>query len=87
SGSFDAGIRKKLKGQAGSLSLNGTNIFNTAFFAVYTDLAAQNLVNDIKIYYGRPTIKLSYTRNFGKEKLKEKRQRSTGAEDEKGRVQ
>jgi len=33
-----------------------------------------------------PAVRLTYSRSFGKDNLKASRDRSTGAEDEKGRV-
>ena len=86
-GSLDAGIKKKLPGKWGAITLNGTNILNTNYFSGGIDLPKQNLVTTARFYFSRPTFKLTYTRNFGKEKLRAKRERTTGAEDEKGRVQ
>ncbi|MEO8109474.1 MAG: TonB-dependent receptor [Ginsengibacter sp.] len=87
SGSLDAGIRKKFKGKGGSLYLNAINILNTTVFSLYVNLPEYNLVNSLKGVFVLPSVKLTYTRSFGKEKLKEKRERNTGAEEEKGRVQ
>jgi len=86
-GTLDFGVRKKLGGKGGSLTLNATNIFNTLFLSSYVDLPEQNLVAGIKIYYSRPALKLTYSKNFGKEKLKNKRIYSTAAEEERMRVQ
>lgn len=87
SGSLDAGIRKKFKGKGGSLYLNAINILNTTVFSLYVNLPEYNLVNSLKAVFVPPNVKLTYTRSFGKEKLKERRERNTGAEEEKGRVQ
>ncbi|MDH7462410.1 TonB-dependent receptor [Chitinophagaceae bacterium 26-R-25] len=86
-GSLDLGLKKKLPGRGGAFTLNGTNILNTSRFYGTVDMPNQNLVAGIKLYFAQPTIKLTYTRSFGKEKLKAKRNYSTGAEEEKGRVE
>jgi hypothetical protein len=86
-GSLDIGVKKKLPGKGGSFTLNATNILNTSYLNAGVNMPEQNLATSVKIYFSQPTIKLTYTRNFGKEKLKAKRNYSTGAEEEKGRVE
>ena len=84
-GSLDIGLKKKF-GQKNSLQFSAANILNTMKFKYSTNLPDQNLVSNINLNFFRPTYKLTFTHNFGKEKLKGKRERSTGAEEEKGRV-
>lgn len=84
-GTLDIGLKKK-PGQNSSLLFNASNILNTMRFRSVTDLPEQNLVSNVKIYFSQPIYKITFTHNFGKEKLKGKRERSTGAEEEKGRV-
>jgi hypothetical protein len=61
-------------------------MLNTTKFIGNLNFPGQNLIGDYKLQFSQPTIKLTYTRNFGNDKLKEKRERCTGAEDEKGGV-
>ncbi|MCC6286765.1 MAG: outer membrane beta-barrel protein [Chitinophagaceae bacterium] len=85
-GSLDFGARKKL-GARSNINFSVSNILNSMDMRVYTDLPAKNLVGDVRIRFTWRTFKLTYTRSFGKEKLKSSRNRNTGAEDEKGRIQ
>ncbi len=85
-GSLDAGIRKKLPGKGGVFTLNAQNILNTNKFRSKADMPQYNLVSHLNLNFSQPSVKLTYLRNFGKENLKQKRERTTGAEDEKGRV-
>lgn len=86
-GSLDIGVMKKLPKKHGSLTLNGVNILNTNRFRASTNIPEYNMVGGINLRFAVPTIKLTYTRNFGKDQVKQKRERSIGAEEEKGRVQ
>ncbi len=85
-GSLDFGVRKKL-GAKDNLNFSASNLLNTMDLRGYTHLPEKNLVADIHLRFSWRTFKLTYTRNFGKEKLKANRSRITGADEEKGRVQ
>lgn len=83
-GSLDLGVRKKMG--EGNLRLAYTNILNTMIYRFYVDRPDLNLVIKQAISFVFPAIRLTYSRSFGKSGLKANRDRSTGAEDEKGRV-
>jgi len=83
-GSLDLGVRKKLG--KGNLRLAYTNILNTMTYRLYVDRPDLNLVLKQAISFIFPAVRLTYSRSFGKDNLKASRDRSTGAEDEKGRV-
>ncbi len=85
-GSLNFGLRKKL-GARDNINFSISNLFNSMDFRAYTDLPEKNLVGDLHIRFSWRTYQLTYTRSFGKQKLKATRNRTTGAEDEKGRVQ
>ena len=86
SGSVDIGAQKKLAKSKSVLSLNLNNIFNTQTGRDYADIPEQNLMIRNNYTYSYPGISLTYTRNFGNDKVTGKRERSTGAEDEKNRA-
>jgi len=86
SGSLDFGVRKKL-GTKDALNFSVSNMLNSSDFRGYTDIPEQNLIGNIHLRFSWRTFRLTYTRSFGKAKLKGNRNRTTGAEDEKGRVQ
>ena len=84
SGSIDAGMQKKFKNRS-SLSLNITNIVHS-FMRMSADVPSQNLMIRNKNTYAYTGINISFTHNFGSDKVLQKRDRTTGAEDEKGRA-
>jgi hypothetical protein len=86
-GSADAGIKKKLPARHGAFVFTATNIFNTLVSRNRTDIPEKGLFYDFDVRFARRGFRLTYARSFGKEKLKQKRERSTGAEEEKNRVQ
>ena len=87
SGSLDLGISKKLPDKKGAIIFSIVNTLNTLRGGMYTDMPEQNIYVNTNFRFTQRTYKLSYTRNIGKESLKQKRDRLTGAEEEKKRIQ
>jgi outer membrane receptor protein involved in Fe transport len=84
-GAMDCGVQKKFAKKS-TLSFNIRNIFSsqTSTYSVYKP--EQNLIHINKSIYGYTSYSITFAHSFGNEKVKGKRERLTGAEDEKGRV-
>lgn len=85
-GSVDFGLQKKFPGKKSSLSFNIRGIVKTLSSNSYAIIPEQNLIQINRYIYGYTNYTLSFSHNFGSDKVKGKRDRSTGAEDEKGRA-
>jgi hypothetical protein len=85
-GSLDVGIQKKFTKKKSSLSFNIRNILNTQKSKGYVDIPEQNLIQQTKQIFSYTYYGFTFSRSFGNDKVKEKRERTTGAEEEKGRA-
>lgn len=85
-GSVDFGIQKKLEKIKSSLSFNIGNIFNSLVAHQNVNLPQQNLIIKSSGIYGYRGFNITYSHRFGKDSVKGKRERNTGAEDERGRA-
>jgi hypothetical protein len=83
--SADIGLQKKILKNKSILTFNVNNIFNSLKGNYNALIPEQNLIVKNSYTYGYRGFNLSYSHNFGNDKVKEKRDRTTGAEDEKGR--
>jgi outer membrane receptor protein involved in Fe transport len=85
-GSMDIGFQKKLTKSRSTLALNFSNILNSQKANLTANLPDQNLLIKNVYIYSYPVVNLSFSKNFGNDKVQGKRDRSTGAEEEKGRA-
>jgi hypothetical protein len=85
-GLVDVGVKKKLKDNRSSFQLSGTNLLHSMKLNNVTDVPRENLYTRVSLNFFYRAVRLTYTRNFGKEKLRESRSRSTGSEEERARV-
>lgn len=85
-GSVNFGIQKKLIKHKSTLSFNIRNILNSEISKYSAVIPEQNLIQRNRSIYGYTNYSLSFTHSFGNDKVKGKRERSTGAEDERGRL-
>ncbi len=85
-GAVNAGLQKKFGEHGGTLRLGYDNIFNTLLFRFSSDVPALGQRFGGELQFTQPTIKISYSRNFGNRKMKSQRKRATGSEEERQRV-
>jgi hypothetical protein len=83
---MNVGVMKKFGDKWGSLKFNVNDVFNSREFNMNTESELNNLKASTKFRFSNRTYLLTYTRSFGNKKLKSTRSRSTGAEEEKNRV-
>jgi outer membrane receptor protein involved in Fe transport len=86
-GSLDLGIQKKLRDKKSTLRFNYGNMLNTVVIRPEINLPEKNLVSRARLIFTPPNFRLTFSHNFGNDKVKEKRSRSAGTEEEKGRFQ
>lgn len=84
--SINLGIQKKFRGQGGTLGFKINDLLDSVKWVFRTDLPDQNLNILNSVDFFNRTFMITYSRNFGNAKLKSARERETGAEDEKKRV-
>ncbi|MCK6691309.1 MAG: TonB-dependent receptor family protein [Thermoanaerobaculia bacterium] len=83
---LNIGIQKKFGDKWGTLRLGIDDLLNSLKFRAKLNYPEYNLVSKAEFDFSQRTYKLSYTRNFGNNKLKGARQRATGSEEERRRV-
>ena len=86
-GVLNFGAQKKLKGNSGSLRFNVTDIFNTLIFRGTVDLPQYNLVMSRSMRFVTRTARLTYSKNFGSSQVKARKNRLTGSDEERKRVE
>ena len=85
-GFLNAGVQKKLVKQRSTIRFNALNILNSMVRNNIANYPEHNLVVTGRLRIAYPSFRLTFTHNFGKENVKTTRARSTGAEEEKGRI-
>lgn len=84
-GILNFGIQKKFKGGS-RLAFNITDIFNSLEFGGTTDIPEENIFIERVFDLSQRTFKLTYSASFGNKRVKKERDRKTGADEEKNRV-
>ncbi|MBR9923321.1 MAG: TonB-dependent receptor [Bacteroidetes bacterium] len=85
-GALNAGIQKSFGNNGGTLSFSVQDIFRTGNWRVSASDPALNLDYEGFYRFSARVFRLSYTRDFGSNQVKSARQRNTGAEEERNRV-
>jgi Outer membrane protein beta-barrel family len=83
---INAGVQKKLGDKKSILRFALSNVFGPPKFKTSVNAPEQNLVVNGTLQFTNRVFSVTYTRNFGNDKVKGKRDRATGAEEEKERV-
>jgi hypothetical protein len=84
--SLNFGLQKKISPKAGTLLFNVTNFTGPPRLNLSAYVPQQNLDTWIHIRFVVTTFKLTYSKTFGNNKVKESRKRNTGSEEERERV-
>ena len=80
------GFQKKFSDKWGALKFSINDALDSVEFVIGTDLPEQNIFTRNVFDLSNRTFTLTYTRNFGNNKLKSARDRETGSEEERERV-
>jgi outer membrane receptor protein involved in Fe transport len=83
---MNIGVQKKFSDKWGRLLFSVRNIWDSLDFKSNTNIPEQNLNARRIIDFQNRTFSLTYSRNFGNRDLKSQRDRETGAEEERRRV-
>lgn len=83
---INLGVQKKLGDKWGRLRFNLNDILNSQELRASANVDAQNLQYNGIFDFSQRTFILTYSKNFGNRKMKAKRNRVSGAEEERRRV-
>ena len=84
--SINIGVQQKLSDKWGTLAFKVNDLLDSVKWTVIRDIPEQNINTTNTFDLFNRTFVLSYSNNFGNRKLKSARERGTGAEEEKRRV-
>ena len=82
---IDAGISKSILHNAGRLTLNATDIFNT--LTTKYDVASFGVISSYENKVESRFVRLVFSYKFGNQRVKAARSRKTGIEKEQGRME
>jgi hypothetical protein len=80
------GVQKKFKDDKSKLRFAVDNVFNGSMFKAITDIPSENIYSAVNLAFNYRTFKLTWSYNFGNNKLKERRTRRTASDEEQGRL-
>jgi hypothetical protein len=84
--SLNFGVQKKISPAAGTIAFNVTDFVGAPHLNLKAYAPEENIDTRVDILWVSTTFKLTYTKSFGNNTLKENRKRRTAAEEEKERV-
>ena len=85
-GTLNIGLQKALPNNNGRLSINVNDALKTFNYELYTDDPTIGFEYRGAFNFVERAVRISYTRNFGNNKLKKNRKRQTGSAEEQRRV-
>lgn len=83
-GALNLALQKKFGEQGGSLRIGVDDVFNTLSYS--DKLQLEDAYYEALIDFSQRTVKVTYSRNFGNQKVEGNRKRETSAEEEKRRM-
>ncbi len=84
-GAANIGLQKKMGKNGGKLSLGYDDIFNTSIYRVNLAVPEQKQYLESYVQFVRPKFKVSWSQNFGNQKMKSATKRADA--EEKGRIE
>jgi hypothetical protein len=85
-GAVNFGLQKELNNNAGTLRFSVSDIFFTANWRTVVVVPEENLNLERFFRFSERVFRISYSRNFGNNELRAARNRATGSEEERNRV-
>ena len=86
-GSVSIGIQKKSKNEKNTFSLNLNDVFKTSIYNFSADVPELNIHNSTRLDFEPRVLRFTFAHNFGSNKVKAKRERETGSDEEQKRVE